>query len=481
MKPFLHVALLCTGLPLTNTLLAVNDFSPTAADERPNIILIMADDQGWGDTGYNGQPFLQTPVLDEMSRTGFTFNRFYAAAPVCSPTRASVLTGRHPMRSKVPNHGRYIRGHREQTLPRLLLESGYATGIFGKWHLGSAQPDSPVNPSGLGFEEWVIGLNFFDNSPYLSRNGIVEHRRGEDGSVVAMDETINFIKKHKDSKRPFFAVTWFPSPHDPHEELCSDPELYKGSNHYGYFQEITLIDEQVGRLRNWLRKEGIAENTLIWYCSDNGGLLTESSGGRARKGETYEGGLRVPGIIEWPARKLQGSSGVPVVTSDMLPTIAALTGIELDKAMPLDGIDIASIIEGKANARPPIGFWHLFQPGQSTWSDRILKEVMEHQKSGAEGHAIPERIKKDIDEYPPFGDDAKNRGKVAWLDWPWKLHKRSDGYSLYNLEDDPMESKDLSKDAKYTDALESLKREMSDWQDSVLNSLNGKDYQETAL
>ncbi|HAH46090.1 MAG TPA: N-acetylgalactosamine 6-sulfate sulfatase, partial [Planctomycetaceae bacterium] len=142
---------------------------------KPNIILVMADDQGWGDTGYNGHPFVKTPSLDAMAQDGFVFDRFYAGAPVCSPTRASVMTGRNPNRAKVTNHGRYMRPH-EQTIAETLKAAGYVTGIFGKVHLGSGQPDSPCNPSGMGFDEWVIGLNFFDNDPYLSRMGKIEHR-----------------------------------------------------------------------------------------------------------------------------------------------------------------------------------------------------------------------------------------------------------------------------------------------------------------
>ncbi|MFG0253281.1 MAG: sulfatase-like hydrolase/transferase, partial [Phycisphaerales bacterium JB038] len=237
--------------------------------KQPHIVLVMADDQGWGDTGYNGHPFVQTPTLDAMAAQGLVFDRFYAAAPVCSPTRASVLTGRSPIRSKVPNHGRYMRPD-EQTLAETLKEAGYVTGLFGKFHLGSAQPDSPCNPSAMGFDEWCIGLNFFDNDPYLSRNGIVEHREGK-GSVLLVDDTLEFLNRHKDGDAPMFTVVWFPSPHDPHEEQPDGPTLYEGEAAAGYYREITLLDQQLGRLRSELRRLGIADNTLLWYCSDNGG------------------------------------------------------------------------------------------------------------------------------------------------------------------------------------------------------------------
>ena len=164
-----------------------------AQPKAPHIILVMADDQGWGDVGYNGHPFVKTPALDAMAKEAFVFDRFYAGSPVCSPTRASVMTGRNAIRTKVTNHGRYMRPH-EQTIAKSLKEAGYVTGIFGKVHLGSGQPDSPCNPSAMGFDEWVIGLNFFDNDPYLSRNGKVEHHQGK-GSVIAMDEALQFLKK----------------------------------------------------------------------------------------------------------------------------------------------------------------------------------------------------------------------------------------------------------------------------------------------
>lgn len=442
---------------------------------KPNIILVMADDQGWGDMGYNGHPFVQTPSLDAMARDGLVLDRMYAAAPVCSPTRASVMTGRTPIRTKVTNHGRYMRPH-EQTIAESLKEAGYVTGIFGKLHLGSGQPESPCNPSGMGFDEWVVGLNFFDNDPFLSRNGMIEHHKGK-GSVVLMDEALSFLKKHKDGDRPIFAVIWFPSPHDPHEELPDGPSLYDGRKHAGYYREITLLDQQFGRLRGQLKQMGLAENTILWYCSDNGGLVEESSGGRARKGSIYEGGLRVPGIIEWPARNLKGRTSVPVTTCDMYPTLLAMAGVELVAPHPLDGMDVSEILSGKVTLREkPMGFWHLLQKGQATWNDRILKAIMEKQQAGLPVPHDPPRMQKDVYEFPQFDEDTTT-GHSAWNDWPWKLHRiDGDTFELYNLEDDPMETTDLSADPKHASHLKRMKDELDTWMRSVINSLNGKDY-----
>ena len=442
----------------------------------PNIILVMADDQGWGDTGYNGHPFVQTPALDAMAKDGFVFDRFYAGAPVCSPTRASVMTGRSPIRTKVTNHGRYMRPH-EQTIGETLKAAGYVTGIFGKVHLGSGQPESPCNPSGMGFDEWAIGLNFFDNDPYLSRNGKVEHRKGK-GSVILMDDAIAFLKNHKDDNRPMFTVIWFPSPHSPHAEVPDGPpRLYATKHDAGYFREITLLDQQVGRLRGELRGMGIAQNTILWYCSDNGGLVKRSSGGREKKGSIYEGGLRVPAIIEWPARKLKGRTAVPASTSDMYPTLLAMAGVKLHAPHLLDGIDVSDIIAGTTRKRSkPMGFWHNIQGGQLTYSDNFLKAIMNKQQAGAPLPHNPQRMRKDVDEFPQFPED-KAKGHAAWNDWPWKLHRiNGERFELYNLTEDPMETTDLSKDPDHTRRFEQMKKELDGWMRSVVRSLNGKDY-----
>lgn len=444
--------------------------------QRPNIVLVMADDQGWGDVGYNGHPFVKTPALDEMASSAFVFDRFYAGAPVCSPTRASVMTGRHPIRTKVTNHGRYMRPQ-ECTIGETLKVAGYVTGIFGKVHLGSGQPDSSCNPSGMGFDEWVIGLNFFDNDPYLSRQGTIEQRKGK-GSELLMDDALAFLEKHRNGDSPMFTVIWFPSPHDPHDESPTGSELYADKENSGYYDEITLLDQQVGRLRAELRNMGIAENTILWYCSDNGGLVKETSGGRAKKGSIYEGGLRVPAILEWPAKQLRGRTAVPVSTSDMYPTLMAMAEVQLEHRMPLDGIDVSEIIAGTRDSRSkPLGFWHRLEEGQATWSDRILKAIMEKQLSGAPLPHNSWRMRKDVDDLLQYPED-KADGHAAWNDWPWKLHRINDEtFELYNLADDPMESRDLSGDAQHALRLERMKAELDTWMRSVIQSLNGDDYE----
>ena len=176
---------------------------PVLADERPNFILLMGDDHGWDETGYNGHPYLKTPVLDEMAAQGLRLNRFYAAHPTCSPTRGSVLTGRHPNRygTFTPNYS--IRPE-EVTIAHLLEDAGYRCGHFGKWHLGPVKSGSPTNPGAMGFHEWLSHDNFFEINPILSRNGgRPEQIKGESSEII-VDEAIRFIRSA--DRKPFKVV-----------------------------------------------------------------------------------------------------------------------------------------------------------------------------------------------------------------------------------------------------------------------------------
>jgi len=447
------------------------------ADEKPNVILVMADDQGYGDAGFTGHPTLKTPHMDAMAAAGVVFNRFYAGAPVCSPTRASVMTGRTPVRVNVPNHGHYLRPH-ETTIAEALKSAGYVTGHFGKWHIGSVQAESPTSPGGAGFDEWLSGLNFFDLDPYLSRNGKYMQIKGQ-GSVIATDATIEFLRKHAGGDKPMFAVTWFPAPHSPHAEqpvdLPAGIQPYEGEMQ-GYYREIQLIDQQLGRLRAALRELEIAENTIVWYCSDNGGLSEKHSGGRQRKGSIYEGGLRVPAILEWPAKYKAKEVDVPAFTCDIYPTILAIAGTTVKKQPPLDGVDLGEIIAGRKATRPAMGFWHHFTGGQATYSDRFIRTLMLAQQVG-EPNPLPQRLLKNVNEFPNL-PEGQYKGHAAWNKWPWKLHRIQNGdavkIELYNLVDDPMETTDLSQDESARTA--ALRAELEAWQASVFRSLEGKDY-----
>lgn len=448
-----------------------------ASDDRPHIILVMADDQGYGDVGYTGHPFVQTPNMDKMAGNSVVFQRFYAAAPVCSPTRASVMTGRHPIRGNVPNHGHYLRPH-ERTVAEALKDAGYVTGQFGKWHIGSVQAESPTSPGQMGFDRWLSGLNFFDRDPYLSDNGVYRQMKGQ-GSVVLMDAALEFLEEHHDGDKPIFSVIWFPSPHDPFDEVPTiegAESLYKGKEKRKYFLEITLLDQQLGRLRAKLRELGIADNTLLWYCSDNGGLVEASSGGRARKGSIYEGGLRVPALLEWPARYEHKTIDVPAVTSDIYPTLLKIANAQVEHQPQLDGVDLTPIIAEEKSQRPGIGFWFGTMGGQATWNDRIIKTLMVAQQEG-KPNPLPQRLLKNVNDFPEY-PDGFGRGHAAWLEWPWKFHRieRKDKIKLelYNLEDDPTESNNLVD--QLPDRVDQMLKTLRNWQASVLASHEGSDY-----
>jgi arylsulfatase A-like enzyme len=388
---------------------------------RPNVILCMADDMGWGDPGFNGGQIIQTPHLDAMAAAGLKFNRFYSAAPVCSPTRGSCLTGRHPYRYGVfgANSGHLRAG--ENSLAELLKQEGYVTGHFGKWHLGTLSPEfsgkgprrqpkqNYMTPGMSGFDEWFSTeyavatwdpydpAHLHERGPWDPRvlywkNGrnITEGPSGDDSRII-MDQAMPFIQTAAKRDQPFLAVIWFHAPHIP---VIGGPryrELYASHNPQArhYYACITALDEQMGRLRAGLRELGVAENTMLWFCSDNGptqrgrrmlGQPTVdhpfgSTGHfRGYKGSLYEGGVRVPGLLEWPGHVVAGRvTDVAAVTSDYLPTILDALDMQLPDERPLDGISLLPLIEGRMTQREkPIGFQ---SRQQAAWSEDRYKLV----------------------------------------------------------------------------------------------------------
>jgi arylsulfatase A-like enzyme len=453
--------------------------SSGAASKQPNIVLCMADDQGWGDMAYNGHPVVKTPHFDAMAAETLRFDRFYAAAPVCSPTRGSVMTGRHPNRFGCFQWGHPIRPQ-EITVAEALKTAGYVTGHFGKWHLGSVCKGSPVNPGAKGFDEWLSAPNFFDNDPIMSREGKAVPTRGE-SSMITVDAALEFIRRHVKGPGPFLAVVWFGSPHNPHQAVEQDRRLYddqpqKVRDFYG---EITGMDRAFGKLRKELRTLGIHENTILWYCSDNGGLPGLGiTGGRGNKGQIYEGGLRVPAILEWPAR-IPGhrATGVPCNTCDIYPTLLEIAGVRMNRQPPLDGISLVPLIDGRMTARPrPMGFWDHPTPGVQTPSVKWMASLYEAQQAGKEVDD-PARLFLDAGTIEQQYPQDSFPGHAAWLDWPWKLHRidrKNVKYELYNLADDPQEGNELA--GGNPERVAAMKAQLEAWLRSVVQSLNGKDY-----
>lgn len=367
MKPRLFTLLLPLSLSLLLSFPAT--VSTGHAAEKPNIIFVMADDMGWAQTGYRGHPILKTPHLDAMAAAGLRFDRFYAGGPVCSPTRAAVLTGRSPDRAGVLQHGYALR-LQEKTIAQALQGAGYVTGHFGKWHLnGHRGPGAPIlagdpyHPGKFGFDEWVSVSNFYDIDPLLSRGGKIEEFKG-DSSEIIVSETITFLGKHRSGGRPIFAVIWYGSPHSPFKAAPADKAAFAGlgensANHHG---ELVALDRSIGTLRQKLRELGLAENTLLVFCSDNGGLpaIKPSTVGPLRgfKASLFEGGIRVPGIIEWPAVIRPRVTDYPACVMDLFPTVADIVGLPAHTSIqPSDGQSLRPLFARETGARNrPIGF-----------------------------------------------------------------------------------------------------------------------------
>ena len=475
----------------------------------PNVILMMSDDHGWEETGYNGHPHVKTPVLDEMAATGLKFERFYATHPSCSPTRASFLTGRHPNRMGTFAPGWSMRPE-EITVAHLLSKAGYHCMHLGKWHVGAVKAGSPLNPGAMGFDEWLSHDNFFELDPPLSRNGGPPEVFKGESSEVLIREAIAGIDRARAAGKPVFEVIWFGSPHEPYSGLPQDLALYDDlpakypkmvgltSNETGRptrrpqgevlrerYAEITAMDRAIGTLRNYLTKNGLRDNTLLFYCGDNG-TSAESALGfphRGAKGQIYEGGTLVPGLIEWPARiPKPRTTGFRASTSDLLPTLAALTGQPLPDR-PLDGIDLTAMIDGKLASRPsPMAFWdfdsrRLMATKPQPYIDPELQEGTTPLVKLSGNKATRDFLNF---RYPTV-NDADVLGPRSIIEGDHKLvvreKKGETSIELFDLKIDPAEKTNLAE-AK-PELARKLRADLHRWQESVLNSLTGADYRDS--
>lgn len=480
-----------------------------AEAERPNIILMMSDDQGWEETGYNGHPYVQTPVLDEMAADGLRLDRFYAAHPSCSPTRGSFLTGRHPNRYGTFTPNWSLRPE-EISLGHLLSDAGYYCGHFGKWHVGPVKADSPTNPGAMGFHEWLSHDNFFEMDPPLSRDGGPPEIFPGEGSEVLIDETFGFIQRAREAGKPFFALVWFGSPHEPYSGVPEDLALYDElpgkytdrmvrltSNETGLqvqrplgevlrerYAEITAMDRAIGRLRDYLAEQGLRDNTVVFFCSDNGtsGDAVLASPLRGRKGQIYEGGVRVPAVLEWPRRIAEPQvSQLNASTSDIFPTLAALLGQPLPDR-PLDGENLLPQLEaGSSERSTPIFFWS-YPTGRlggldlEPWIDPELQQGTTPLVKLMGGRAT----RNFRNFHHPEIEEADYRGPRALLDNRYKLVLHERGAErlereLFDLREDPAETTNLI--AEQPEVAAALEARMQAWQDSVLHSLRGGDYE----
>lgn len=393
-----HPRRIARTLFFTLALLAINLLmsSPLRAEEqapRPNVVVFLADDLGWGDLACYGHPRIKTPNLDNFATEGVRFTQCYSACGVCSPSRSAILTGRTPYRNGVwrwipegsPVHLRTS----EITLAEVLKEKGYETCHVGKWHLnGHFNSPKHPQPNDHGFDHWLGTQNnaspSHKNPTNFVRNGKeVGPLQGYSAPLI-VEEAIGWLSKHRDPKKPFYLNVWT---HEPHLPIESDPEFMKlyADLEVGFRQHhgnVTQMDHAFGTLMKALDKMNLRENTIVFFTSDNGpegtgegdpknpGSMRDrtrgSTGGlRGRKRADYEGGIRVPGIIRWPGRVKPGTTNdTPVVGSDIFSTVCAIVGTPLPKDRTIDGTSLLPLFEGKPIERTQPLYWrtHIAPP-----------------------------------------------------------------------------------------------------------------------
>lgn len=459
------------ALALVITLAAcVLNKTDSASKQKPNIILIMADDLGWGDVGFNGNQIIKTPNLDKMAQEGLQFDRFYSAAPVCSPTRGSCLTGKHPFR-----YGIYfaMTGHikkEEVLIPEILRKHGYTTGHFGKWHLGTLTHGEQKrwggwtkDPEGNYSPPWENGYDtcFVTESKVPTWNPMIvpegwpnmeagppfgndywtgyekkarENLDGDDSRVI-VDRVTPFIENSVKTEKPFFSVIWFHTPHEPVVAGSKYKSMYTdySEEEQHYYGCITAMDEQVGRLNDKLKELGVDNNTIIWFCSDNDpevarkGKIQIGSAApfRGLKRSLHEEGIRVPAICcmaRIPKRQFHALR--PIISR--LMDLLGLHRSEYEN--PLDGISLLPVTRGERTKRDmPIGFK---SQNQRAWN---------------------------TDEYKLYSGDG---GKT---------------FALYDLLSDPHEDHDLSN--QFPEMVAKMKAQLLAWEESCNKSDKGLDYQ----
>lgn len=337
-----------------------------SAGGPPNVLLIVSDDQGWGDLGAHGNPQVRTPNLDSLARDGARFERFYVS-PVCAPTRAALLTGRWALRTGVTGvtRGEERMNLGETTLAEVFKAAGYATGAFGKWHNGSQYP---YHPNGRGFAEFhgfCCGHwgTYFD--PWLEDNGREVQAKGYITDDLT-DRAIDFMERRRGG--PFLCYVAYNVPHSPmdvpdadFDRLAARPieRRADGGREDELFTRTALamvenMDANIGRLLAKLDASGLRERTIVVFLSDNGPNSWRWNGGmRGRKGSVDEGGTRVPCLVRWPGRVKAGATIAQIAADvDLLPTLADLAGIAARTAKPVDGVSLRPLLEGAAQAWP---------------------------------------------------------------------------------------------------------------------------------
>lgn len=398
---------------------------------KPNILLILTDDQGYGDLGIHGNEWVKTPNLDRLARESARFDRFYVS-PLCAPTRASLLTGRYHLRTGVVSvsNGLETMNSEEYTLAELLLDQGYRTGIFGKWHNGQHHPNHPLSQGFEVFTGFSAGhwSNYFD--AHLEKNGEELSFEGYLPDILT-DEAMDFIRKNKE--QPFFAYLSINTPHSPHQvpdeyflpykEAGLDDELAS------IYAMVSNADDNIGRVLDLLEELDLTENTLVIFLTDNGPNGQRFNVGmKGIKGSVHEGGVRVPSFWRWPGKITPVIIPTPAAHIDVLPTIADFLGVEDISQKTLDGVSLVPLFEGKKIESRAI-YTHVAQ------LDKVLKDQ-------------PGAIRKDS----------------------LLLSLLPSGLELYDLKNDPEQKNNLA--ISYPALVSSLESDYQNWWQQVTSEIS---------
>ncbi|MGB6219949.1 arylsulfatase [Haloferula sp.] len=403
--------------------------------EKPNIVLVITDDQGYGDLAHNGNPHVKTPAIDKLHSESVALDDYHVA-PTCSPTRCGLLTGHWTNRTGVWHtvNGRSMLRENEITIATLLKNNGYTTGLFGKWHLGD---NYPYRPEDRGFDEvFRHGGGGVGQTPDLWNNNYFGGSYFHNGKIVDaegfctdvfFDQGIDFIRKSAEAKKPFFAYISTNAPHGPLHCPPKYMEMYKGMDkkYQAFYGMITNIDDNVARTRKVLEELGIADNTIFIFTTDNGtayGQGIYNAGMKGSKGSAYEGGHRVPFIIRWPAGGLHSKKSVKTLTGfvDVVPTLLDLCGADkIPAALKFDGVSIRKL---------------LYEADSAEWPDRFL-----------------------------ITDSQRVRDPIKWKDSSvmserWRL---INGKELYEIDDDPGQKNNVA--TQHPEQVETMRKFYESW------------------
>ena len=449
MKHFLSAAIV--------TILISGLVIPGIADERPNFLVVLADDLGYGDLGCYGEPDVHTPNLDQFAEEGVRLTHCYSAAANCSPSRTGLMTGRNPFRVGIHNwipmlSPMHVKAE-EITVATLLRDAGYSTCHSGKWHLnGNFNLPGQPQPDDHGFDHWFSTQNNAlpnHRNPWnFVRNDIpVGPQEGYAADLVAA-EAIDWLRNGRKKEQPFFLFVCF---HEPHEPIASAPEhseryaKFEDPAQRAYLGNITQLDAAFGRLIEELDIQGLSDDTLVFFTSDNGPALTGyhpygSTGGlRAKKGHLYEGGIRVPGIFRWPGKLPVGKVvDVPVSGVDLLPTLCEIAGVDLPSDRAIDGTSLVPLAKGESlNRKKPL-YWHFL---------RSSSDVKVALRDG------PWKLCASVS-----GFDFVGRPDITAEENAANKNAQLAEFSLYHLVDDPAEEVDRKGDEE--ERFAALKTEM---------------------